>query len=320
MGAVHQATAAPAASDASDAVEAVRAFNRFYTRHVGALGERLLDSPFSLTEMRVLYELARRDSASASDLIAGLGLDAGYLSRILRRFESGRLIARTNAPGDARRALVRLTARGRSAFAPCEQRTRDDIAAMLGALAPRDRRDLLGAMRTLRRVLDPEGLRPAPAYRLRPHRAGDLGWIVQMHGRLYAQEWGYDARFEAAVARIAADFLDRFDPVRERCWMAEMDGETVGSVCLVKKVPTIAKLRLLIVDPRARGLGIGRRLVDECVRFARQAGYRKITLWTHAQLDAARRIYAQCGFVCVDRKRAASFGKRLVDETWELTC
>jgi GNAT superfamily N-acetyltransferase len=191
---------------------------------------------------------------------------------------------------------------------------------MLGAIPPRARTDVLGAMATIRRALDPAAPRTPPAYVLRPHQPGDLGWIVQRHGALYAHEWGYDARFEALVARIASDFLERFDPARERCWIAELDGENVGSVCLVKESATVAKLRLLIVEPRARGLGIGRRLVDECVRFAREAGYKKITLWTHGHLIAARRIYAGCGFVCVDRKRVRAFGKAAVDEVWERPC
>ena len=301
-----------------DAVEAVRAFNRFYTRHVGALGEHLLDSPYSLTEMRVLYELAHRDGASASVLAADLGLDAGYLSRILARFQSQRLIARAGAPGDARRTTIQLTRQGRDSFAPYERKTRETVAAMLARLSTRGRRDVVEAMGVLRNELDAHAAPPVRAYALRAHRPGDFGWIVARHGALYASEYGYDARFEAVVARIAADFLDRHDPARERCWIAEIDGENVGSVCLVKKSATVAKLRLLIVDPRARGLGIGRRLVAECVQFARNAGYRKITLWTHGQLTAARRIYASCGFTCVGRKKVRTFGKRLVDETWEI--
>ena len=302
-----------------DAVETVRAFNRFYTRHVGALGEHLLDSPYSLTEMRVFYELAHREHASASALAADLGLDPGYLSRILARFESQRLIARAGARDDARRTEIRLTAKGRDAFAPFERKTRDGVAAMLGGLSPRGRRAVLDGMRAVQVTLEPAAAPPVRAYAIRTHQPGDLGWIVQMHGALYAREHGYDAHFEAVVARIAADFLDHFDATRERCWIAEIDGENVGSVCLVKKSATVAKLRLLIVDPRARGLGIGRRLVDECLRFARQTGYRKITLWTHGHLAAARAIYESCGFTCVARSRSKSFGRRLVDETWELT-
>jgi len=302
-----------------DAVDTVRAFNRFYTRHVGALGEHLLDSPYSLTEMRVLYELAhRRAGVSASTLAADLGLDPGYLSRILARFESQRLIAREAAADDARRTEIRMTPRGHESFAPWERQTRDGVAAMLDGLPAHGRRAVLDGMRAVQRHLDPARAADARAYTVRTHRPGDLGWIVQQHGAVYAREYGYDSRFEAVVARIAADFLERFDPARERCWIAEMDGENVGSVCLVKKSATTAKLRLLIVDERARGLGIGRRLVDECIRFARQAGYRKITLWTHGQLAAARGIYRSCGFARVESRRVKSFGHHLVDETWEL--
>jgi DNA-binding MarR family transcriptional regulator/GNAT superfamily N-acetyltransferase len=302
-----------------DPVSTVRAFNRFYTRRIGVLGEHWLDSPYSLAEMRVLYELAHGDDLSATALGQDLSLDAGYLSRILRRFESTRLIARSAAPSDARRSLLRLTPRGRRLFAPYERRARQQVSEMLGTLSSATRRDVVDAMETIRRALEPAAPEAA-SYVLRPPQPGDLGWVVQAHGALYAREWGYDQHFESLVARIVADFVDRFDPRRERCWIAEKDGEIVGSVFLVKKTPAVAKLRLLIVDPRARGLGIGRRLVDECVGFAKQAGYRKITLWTHRQLTAARRIYRQAGFVCVDKKRHASFGKQhLVDEIWELT-
>ena len=298
-------------------IAAVRAFNRFYKRQVGALGEHLLDSPYSLTEMRVLYELAHRDDLTATELGHDLGLDAGYLSRILRRFETRGLVARTAAPSDARRSLIHLTRRGRRDFAPYEARTRQDVGALLGRLSTTGQRRLVDAMQTIQRALATPPV--APAYVLRAHQPGDIGWVVQRHGELYAREWGYNARFEALVARIAADFLDRFDPVRERCWIAEKDGERVGSVFLVKHSATVAKLRMLIVDPHARGLGIGRRLVDECVRFARQAGYRKISLWTHSQLKAARAIYQQAGFRCVHTQANRIFGRRLVDETWDLS-
>ena len=297
-------------------VAAVRAFNRFYTRQVGALGEHLLDSPYSLTEMRVLYELAHRDDLTATDLGHDLGLDAGYLSRILRRFEAKGLVRRTPSPADARRNLVHLTRRGRIEFAPYEERTRNDVGALLGRLSTTGQRQVVDAMQTIQRALATPPA--APAYVLRPHQPGDMGWVVQRHGELYAREWGYNAQFEALVARIAADFLDRFDPVRERCWIAEKDGERVGSVFLVKHLATVAKLRMLIVDPHARGLGIGRRLVDQCVHFARQAGYRKITLWTHSQLKAARAIYHQAGFRCVHTQANRCFGRKLVDETWDL--
>jgi DNA-binding MarR family transcriptional regulator/predicted GNAT family acetyltransferase len=304
------------AAPAHQHVAAVRAFNRFYTRHVGALGEHLLDSPYSLTEMRVLYELAHRDDLTATHLGQELGLDAGYLSRILRRFEGRGLLARTASPDDARRSLLRLTRRGRSEFTPYEERTQQDVGALLGRLSADRQRRVVGAMQTIQRALTTE---PAPpSYVLRSHQPGDVGWVILRHGELYAREWGYSPRFEAVVARIGADFIDHFDPARERCWIAEKDGERVGSVFLVKHTATVAKLRMLIVDPQARGLGIGRRLVDECVRFARDAGYRKITLWTHSQLKAARAIYQKAGFRCVRRQANRSFGRKLVDETWDL--
>ena len=304
------------AAPAHHHVAAVRAFNRFYTRRVGALGEHLLDSPYSLTEMRVLYELAHRSDPTATELQQDLGLDAGYLSRILRRFEARGLVARTPSRADARRQLLRLTRRGRNEFAPYEERTKQEVGAILGRLSTTRQRRVVDAMQTIQQALATE---PAPAsYVLRSHRPGDIGWVVQRHGELYAREWGYSAQFEALVARIAADFLDHFDPARERCWIAEKDGERVGSVFLVKHTATIAKLRMLVVEPHARGLGIGRRLVDECVRFARQAGYRKITLWTHSQLKAARAIYEKAGFRCVHRQANPSFGRKLVDETWDL--
>ena len=299
-------------------IDTVRAFNRFYTRQIGVLGERLFDSPFSLTEMRVLYELAHRDAPTAADVGRDLGLDAGYLSRILRRFETRGLVGRGPSPADGRQHLLRLTRRGRTAFAPLETRARDEVAGMLARLAVPQRRQVVEAMATIERSL---GARPpdtAP-YLLRTHQPGDMGWVVHRHGVIYAREWGYNAEFEALVARICADFLDHFDPSGERCWIAERNGEIVGSVFVVRKSKTVAKLRLLLVEPDARGLGIGRRLVDECVRFARQAGYRRLTLWTQSELDAARRLYQQAGFRRVHRASHHSFGKDLVAETWDLT-
>ena len=299
-------------------VAAVRAFNRFYTRRVGALGTHHLDSPYSLTELRVLYELARRERSTAGEIGRDLGLDAGYLSRIVRRFEARGLVGRTPAPTDARRSVLQLTRRGRSTLVPLERRTRREVAALLGDLPPDRQRQVVDAMRTIERLLEPARADREP-YVLRPPRPGDMGWVVQRHGALYAQEWGYDERFEAVVARIVADFLERADSKRERCWIAEIDGENVGSVFVVRKSQAVAKLRLLIVEPRARGLGIGRRLVTECVRFARAAGYRSMTLWTHGQLDAARRLYREAGFRCVEKMPHRSFGKNLVDETWVLS-
>lgn len=294
----------------------MRAFNRFYTRRIGVLGDHLLESRYSLAEMRVLYELAHRKTATATQLGRDLGLDRGYLSRILARFARRKLIARTPAPDDARQSVLRMTARGRAAFAPLDARARKDVAAWLGPLAPAVRQEVVGAMQAIEQRLTARA--PDPGYTLRAHRPGDMGWVVHRHGALYAQEFGYDASFEAVVARIAADFIDHFDSARERCWIAERDGAIIGSVFLVKKTNTVAKLRMLLVEPSARGLGLGRRLVEECIAFARRSGYRSITLWTHSQLDAARRIYTQAGFALVAREAHSSFGKDLVDETWEL--
>jgi DNA-binding MarR family transcriptional regulator/GNAT superfamily N-acetyltransferase len=304
-----------------DRIDAVRAFNRFYTREIGLLHERQLQSPFSLTEMRVLYELARRRAATAAELGRDLRLDPGYLSRMIRRFSAGRLVRRTPSPADGRESLLRLTRRGRAAFAPLDARARADVATLLARVSDPEQQQVVSAMQTIARALgemNEPPVAPAP-YRLRGHQPGDMGWVIQRHGALYAREWGYNAAFEALVARICADFLDHFDPARERCWIAERNGAIVGSVFLVRKSDRIAKLRMLIVEPEARGLGLGQRLVDECIRFARQAGYRTLTLWTHRQLTAARRIYERAGFRCVHHEAGRSFGRNLVDETWELT-
>jgi DNA-binding MarR family transcriptional regulator/GNAT superfamily N-acetyltransferase len=311
--------AAPSTSprQAIDAVDAVRGFNRFYTRQIGLLGEHVFESPFSLSEVRVLYELAHRDGPTATDLGRELGLDAGYLSRMLRRFETRGLITRTSSQTDARQNHLRLTARGRQALAPLETRARGEVASMLAHLSTAEQQQVVAAMSTIEHALSGPVKDRAP-YILRPHQPGDMGWIVQQHGAIYAREWGYNHDFEALVARIVADFLEHFDPARERCWIAEKDGANVGSVFVVSKSKTVAKLRLLIVDPGARGLGIGRRLVDECVRFARAAGYRTLTLWTHSQLAAARRLYQNAGFTRTHHQKNHSFGKELVDETWNL--
>jgi DNA-binding MarR family transcriptional regulator/GNAT superfamily N-acetyltransferase len=301
----------------SDRVDAVRAFNRFYTRRIGALGERLLDSPFSLAEMRVLYELAHRRALTASDLCADLGLDPGYLSRILQRFRRRGYLQREASRADARRRHLRLTPRGRRAFAPYEARARREVRQMLTRLPAPRQTHVVSAMRTIEHALG-TGATAAAEVRLRPHRPGDMGWVVHRHGAIYAEEWHYNHEFEALVARITADFLDHFDPAGERCWIAEQDGEIVGSVFVVRKSKTVAKLRLLLVEPRARGLGVGRRLIEACVRFARHAGYKTMTLWTQSHLLAARGLYERAGFRCVDRVKHRSFGKNLVAETWEL--
>jgi DNA-binding MarR family transcriptional regulator/N-acetylglutamate synthase-like GNAT family acetyltransferase len=313
---------AASAVSAVSAVRAVRAFNRFYTRTIGVLGDHLLGSPYSLSEMRVLYELAHRAAPTATDLGRDLGMDAGYLSRVLRRFEARGLIARTAAKADARRSHLRLTARGRAAFAPLDRQAKAEVAALLGPLVPAARARVVDAMRAIERTLSPRPAATAPGadpYTLRPHTAGDMGWVVHRHGVLYWDEWRYNDEFEALVARICADFLDHLDPARERCWIAERDGVIIGCVFLVAQSKTVAKLRLLLVEPSARGLGLGRRLVDECIAFARNAGYRKLTLWTQSELTAARRIYKSAGFARVKQHKHDAFGRRgLIAETWDL--
>jgi DNA-binding MarR family transcriptional regulator/GNAT superfamily N-acetyltransferase len=304
-------------------IAAVRRFNRFYTQRIGVLREHLLDSAFPLTPIRVLYELAhwpRGTAPTAGVLAAKLGLDQGYLSRILRDFERGGLITRKRQDGDGRQKALALTPRGRRAFAPLDARSRAEVGALLGRLAAPQQARLIEAMEQVERLIggeDPERP-PAVPYVLRSHRPGDMGWVIHRHGALYAQEYGYDETFEALVASIAARFIERFDPKREHCWLAEIDGEMVGSVFLVRKSATVAKLRLLLVEPRARGLGIGAHLIRECIAFARAAGYRRITLWTQSDLDAARHLYARAGFRRTGSERHESFGKKLVAETWTL--
>lgn len=306
-----------AGTDFDQRIGAVRRFNRFYTRLIGVLREGYLESPFSLTEVRVLYELAHREKTTASELGKELGLDAGYLSRILRGFKKRGLIDKKPSGVDGRRSLLWLTKRGWEAFAPLNARSHDEIGAMLSGLSAAEQERLVEAMRTIEGLL---GARPEHEahYLLRPHQPGDMGWVVHRHGVLYAQEYGWDERFEALVAEIVAKFIRQYDPKRERCWIAERGGEIVGSVFLVKQSEEVAKLRLLLVEPSARGLGIGRRLVQECVRFARQTGYGKITLWTNDVLHAARRIYEEAGFRLVHEEPHHSFGHDLVGQTWEL--
>jgi DNA-binding MarR family transcriptional regulator/GNAT superfamily N-acetyltransferase len=309
----------PLSPAADSRVEIVRRFNRFYTRQIGLLNEGLLDSPFSLTELRALYELAHREHPTAADLCKELGLDAGYASRILRSFEKQGLIEKKNSAGDGRQSLLNLTRRGRTVFEPLESRSDKQVSRMLNMLSPARQGNLIHAMQTIESVLGPRE-KSASAYVLRQHRPGDMGWVVQRHGELYWREYRYDERFEALVAKIAGDFIENLDPARERCWIAERDGENVGSVFLVKKSKTVSKLRLLLVEPSARGLGIGGRLVSECVRFAREAGYRKVMLWTQSELTAARAIYQKAGFELVGKKRHESWSRKdLVSETRELT-
>lgn len=305
-------------SDLGQRVAAVRRFNRFYTQKIGVLREGLLDSPFSLSEARVLYELAHREQPTATELGKDLGLDPGYLSRILRGFERRGLVRKTPSEADGRRNLLTLTRKGEEAFAPLNVRSRAEIGALLGSLTEAEQVRLVEAMHTIENLL---GAQPEPKapYLLRPHQPGDMGWVIHRHGVLYAQEYGWDQTFEALVAEVAAAFIRNYDARHERCWIAEKDGEIVGSVFLVKKSKTVAKLRLLYVEPKARGLGIGARLVVECERFARQVGYRKITLWTNSILHAARRIYEKAGYRLVASEPHHSFGHDLIGETWEKT-
>ncbi len=298
-------------------VKAVRAFNRFYTQRIGVL-DPYLGSELSLTEVRVLYELAHRDQPAASELARDLSLDAGYLSRILRRFESKGWLQRSPSPADARQSLLRLTDAGRAAFEPLQQRSREEAAALLDPLPPARREQLVQAMAALQGRLEPPAAPRARAAVLRDPRPGDLGWVVMQHGELYAREWGYTDEFEALVAEVAARYLRNFDPAWEKGWIAELDGERVGSVFVVRKSATVAQLRLLILTPAARGLGLGGRLVDECIAFAHAKGYRRMVLWTNGQLDAARAIYAARGFTCTGSEPLHAYGQDLVGETWEL--
>jgi DNA-binding MarR family transcriptional regulator/GNAT superfamily N-acetyltransferase len=311
----------PAARVPDDQVAAVRAFNRFYTRKLGVLDQQLLQSPFSLSEARVLYELAYRDNLSAKEIGSELGLDAGYLSRIVQSFDESGLITRKPLASDRRQYLLGLTAKGRQAFAKVERRTQEDIATMLASLPRGGSERLIGAMSAIERLLSEPPASPSPAI-LRAPRPGDMGWVVQSHGALYASEYGFDSSFEVLVAEIAAKFLASFDASRERCWIAEIDGvqgrTQVGSVFLVRHSDDVAKLRLLLVDPAGRGQRLGQRLVDECIGFAQACGYRKITLWTQSILIAARKIYQDAGFALVATEPHRSFGRDLIGETWEM--
>ena len=302
----------------AERIDAMRRFNRFYTRRIGVLQERLLRSPFSLAQARVIDELARAESPTASALCHALSLDAGYLSRLLRDLEKRRLIARAPSEGDARQRLLTLTRAGHKAFAGLDRRSRDEVGAMLGALPPADQRRLVALMQGIEGLLGGATRGRDGAYLLRPHRPGDMGWVVQCHGSVYAAEYGLDETLEALVAEIVAGFVRRHDPKLEHCWIAERDGAPVGSVFLVKQSKTVAKLRLLMVDPKARSLGIGGRLVSACLDFARRAGYRRVVLWTQSILHPARKVYQQAGFRLVREEPHRSFGQDLVGEFWEL--
>jgi DNA-binding MarR family transcriptional regulator/GNAT superfamily N-acetyltransferase len=304
-------------------VVAVRRFNRFYTRQIGVLRKTFLDSPYSLGEARVLHEIASRRAPTASDIARVLDLDAGYLSRLLRKFERRGLVRRTASPRDARQSHLSLSPRGRRAYAPLERRSQRDAALMLAPLVPAARSRLIGAMQTIETLLgsdaaeQPSG-REGDSYILRAPRPGDFGWIVRRHAELYAREYGWTEPFEGLCAQIVADFANDHDKKRERCWIAEMDGEPVGCVFLVKDSAKVARVRLLLVDPKARGLGLGARLVAECMRFARRAGYAKITLWTHSVLTAARHVYQKAGFRLTGTERHRSWGRPVTSEFYDL--
>ena len=303
-------------NDMNGYVSAIRGFNRFYTRKIGVV-DGVASNPFSLAEARVLYELAHREQPTATDIRKELGLDAGYMSRILREFERRKLVTRERSKTDERQRFLSLTAKGREAFAPLDERSNRDVAAMLEKLSPTERKQLVDAVRTVGRLLGDKA-EPRTPYLLRQHQPGDMGWIVHRQAILYAEEYGWDGTYEALAAEIVAQFINNYDPKCERCWIAEKDGERVGAVFVAKASGETAKLRLLHVEPEVRGLGIGKRLVDECVRFARQAGYQKMTLWTQDILHAARHLYKQAGFRIVREEQHHSFGKDLTAETWEL--
>jgi DNA-binding MarR family transcriptional regulator/ribosomal protein S18 acetylase RimI-like enzyme len=313
-----QAHGAPVTSPVSAAqVKSVRGFNRFYTQRIGVLAP-YLDSDLSLTEVRVLYELAHRKHPTATELGRDLMLDAGYLSRILRRFQTHCWLARTPAPADARQSLLELTAAGHQVFAPLQQRSRDEAASLLAPLPPPDRQCVIEAMNTMQRLLAPQAAPPA-ATLLRDPAPGDMGWVVMQHGQIYGREYGFNWEFEALVADIAAGFITNYKPARDKGWIAEIDGERVGSVFVVQKTTTVAQLRLLILTPHARGQGLGGRLVDECIAFARARHYRKLLLWTNGHLQAARAIYKSRGFQLTASETFQGYGRKdLVGETWEL--
>lgn len=298
------------------AVAAVREFNRFWTRQIGVLQAGLLDTDYSLTEARVLFEIAQRDATDASELREVLDLDAGYLSRVLRGLKERGLVDARPSEADARRHLLRLTETGEEEFRELDRRSAREVEAMLEPLAERERRRLTGCMAAIHGLV--AGRSTSPSFVIRPPLPGDLGWVIQRHGALYAEEYGWDETFEALVARIVADFAGDHDPRREAAWIAERDGEPAGSVFCCRKDDETAKLRLLLVEPHARGLGIGSRLTEECIRFARRVGYRRMVLWTNDVLVSARRIYEAAGFTLAGEEAHHSFGHDLVGQDWEL--
>jgi DNA-binding MarR family transcriptional regulator/GNAT superfamily N-acetyltransferase len=305
-----------ATSEVNSEVGAIRRFNRFYTRQIGLLDEGFLDSDFSLTEGRVLYELAHRDGVTATELCRDLGLDAGYLSRMLKKFGARGIVDKSPSRHDARQTKLALTRIGAEAFGPLNRTSEAQVGEMIARLSPEDRQRLVAAMATVERLLGEK--RKSAGLVIRPHQVGDIGWIARRQGMLYTGEYGWDGTYEALVAEILAAFVKDFDPERERAWIAEHDGEIVGSVFLVKKSDAVAKLRLLYVEPSARGLGLGAKLVGECITFAQAKGYRTLTLWTNDILTSARRIYEAAGFKLTAEEKHHSFGKHLVGQTWDL--
>jgi DNA-binding MarR family transcriptional regulator/GNAT superfamily N-acetyltransferase len=301
-----------------DSVAAIRSFNRFYTHKIGVLNERLLRTPYSLAESRILYELGTRSKVTATGLCLTLDLDVGYLSRLLAGLQRRRLIRRVQSADDGRRNIISLTRSGRAAFRTLDTRSRREIQKMLTGVSRSDRGKLLDAMKTIERVLIGAENSQQPRVTLRRPEVGDMGWVVERHGRIYAEEYGWNARFEAVVAQIVADFVRKSDPARERCWIAEIDGRRVGSVFLVRKNQRVARLRLLLVEQHARGFGFGGMLVDECIAFARASGYRAMTLWTNNVLTSARRIYEARGFRLVSEVVHTDYGPQLTGQTWEL--
>ncbi len=300
------------------AVDVIRAFNRLYTRQLGLLDQGLLGSEFTLTEARILYELANRDESTATQIARELAIDLGYMSRIIKKFERRRLIRRVRSALDARQSRLLLTEKGRAAFDPLDRAARRQIAAMVEPMSPPRRAELLAAMRSVQRLLEPAENRKAAPYTLRSLRIGDIGWITHRQALLYAQEYGWDGTYEALVAEILASFVKDFDSGSEHAWVAEQHEEIIGSVFLVRVSPSLAKLRLLYVEPVARGVGLGRRLVHECIEFARARGYRTLTLWTNDGLVSARRIYEAAGFKLTREEAHHSFGKDLLGQTWDL--
>ena len=299
-------------------IAVVRQFNRFLTRNIGVLREGLLHSPYSLTEGRIIYEIASAGNLIAADLSKELGLDPGYLSRMLDRLEQKGLLEKIRDEADGRQRILHLTAEGKKAFSLLDSRAREEVAEVLNRLSTQEQSCLIQAMYTIEQLLE-DGLKYAEPYFLRQHEPGDMGWVIHMHGRLYAKEYGWDEHFEAFVAQICSDFICQYKPSRERCWIAEIGGQIVGSIFVVKETDEVAKLRLLIVDPKARGLGLGKRLVDEAIRFARRMGYKKLVLWTNNVLVIARNIYKNAGFELVEQKPHHSFGHDLIGEHWELS-